>query len=226
MRVLIVEDEFSLADTISDRLKEEGYAVDIAYDGNEGFLQAVTGIYDVIILDVMLPKMDGFTALTKIREAEIHTPVLMFTAKSEIDNKVHGFDCGADDYLTKPFEMKELLARVRALSRRRGEIDLSVLTYGDLQVNVNSCEINCLTTKQSMKLGAKEYLTLEYLMHNQKQIVSKEQIAEKIWGFDNEAEYNKVEVYISFVRKKIKFIGSNVRIKVIRGVGYCLEATE
>jgi len=226
MRVLIVEDEFSLADTISDRLKEEGYAVDIAYDGNDGFLQAVSGIYDVIILDVMLPKMDGFTVLTKIRESEIHTPVLMFTAKSELDNKVYGFDCGADDYLTKPFEMKELLARVRALSRRRGEIDLSVLTCGDLQLNVNSCEINCTTTKQIIKLGAKEYLTLEYLMHNQKQIVSKEQIAEKIWGFDNEAEYNKVEVYLSFVRKKIKFIGSAVKIKVIRGIGYCLEANE
>jgi len=226
MRVLIVEDEFSLADTMSDRLKEEGYAVDISYDGNDGFLQAVSGIYDVIILDVMLPKMDGFTVLTKIREAQIFTSVLMFTAKSELDDKVYGFDCGADDYLTKPFEMKELLARVRALSRRRGEIDLSVLTYGDLEINVNSCEINCTTTHQSMKLGAKEYLTIEYLMHNQKQIVSKEQIAEKIWGFDNEAEYNKVEVYISFVRKKIKFIGSTVKIKVIRGIGYCLEANE
>jgi len=226
MRVLIVEDEFSLADTMSDRLKEEGYAVDISYDGNDGFLQAVSGIYDVIILDVMLPKMDGFTVLTKIREAQIFTSVLIFTAKSELDDKVYGFDCGADDYLTKPFEMKELLARVRALSRRRGEIDLSVLTYGDLEINVNSCEINCTTTHQSMKLGAKEYLTIEYLMHNQKQIVSKEQIAEKIWGFDNEAEYNKVEVYISFVRKKIKFIGSTVKIKVIRGIGYCLEANE
>lgn len=226
MRVLIVEDEFSLADTISDRLKEEGYTVNIAYDGNQGYLQAVSGIYDVIILDIMLPKMDGFTALTKIRAAEIFTPVLIFTAKSELDDKVYGFDCGADDYLTKPFEMKELLARVRALSRRRGEIDLSVLTYGDLQVNVNSCEINCTTTNQSMKLGAKEYLIIEYLMHNQKQIVSREQIAEKIWGFDNDAEYNKVEVYLSFLRKKIKFIGSTVKIKVIRGIGYCLEANE
>lgn len=223
MRILIVEDEFNLADTISDRLKEEGYAVDLAYDGSEGHLKAISGIYDVIIMDVMLPIMDGFHAVNKIRKQGIHSPVLMLTAKSEIEDKVQGFECGADDYLTKPFDMQELLMRVRALSRRRGEIDSSILKFGDLSVNVKSCEMVCSTTSQSVKAGTKEFLILEYLMRNQKQIVTKEQIAEKIWGFDNEAEYNKVEVYLSFLRRKIRFIGSEVKIKAIRGIGYCLE---
>jgi len=223
MRILIVEDEFNLADTISDRLKEEGYAVDLAYDGSEGYLKAISGIYDVIIMDVMLPIMDGFHAVNKIRKQGIHSPVLMLTAKSEIEDKVQGFECGADDYLTKPFEMQELLMRVRALSRRRGEIDSFILKFGDLSVNVKSCEMVCSTTSQSVKAGTKEFLILEYLMRNQKQIVTKEQIAEKIWGFDNEAEYNKVEVYLSFLRRKIRFIGSEVKIKAIRGIGYCLE---
>ena len=223
MRILIVEDEYKLADTLSDRLRDEGYIVDAFYDGNEGYLQAVTGIYDVIIMDVMLPKMNGFLAVQKIREQNINTPVLMLTAKSEIDDKVMGFESGADDYLTKPSEVKELLLRLMALSRRRGEIDLNLLEFGDLQVNINHCELTCLKTGQCIKTGAKEFLILEFLMRNQKQIVTKEQIAQKIWGYDNEAEYNKVEVYLTFLRRKLRFIGSNIKIKAIRGIGYCLE---
>lgn len=224
MRILIVEDEFKLADTISDRLQEEGYVVDCAYDGSDGFLKASSGIYDVIIMDVMLPEMDGISAVKKIRRQGVSTPVIMLTAKSELEDKALGFDCGADDYLTKPFEMRELLMRVKALSRRRGELDSSILEFSDLSIDLNQCEIVSVSTGQRVKVGAKEFLILEYLMKNQKQIVTKEQIAEKIWGFENEAEYNKVEVYLSFLRRKIRFIGSGVKIKAIRGIGYCLEA--
>ena len=223
MRILIVEDEYKLADTLSDRLKDEGYQVDVTYDGNEGYIQGVSGIYDVIVMDVMLPKMNGFLVVQKLRKQNINTPILMLTAKSEMDDKVMGFESGADDYLTKPFEVREFLLRVRALARRRGEIDLNLLTFGDLQVNVNQCEMCCLTTAQCIKTGAKELLILEFLMRNQKQVVTKEQIAEKIWGYDNEAEYNKVEVYLTFLRRKLRFIGSNIKIKAIRGIGYCLE---
>lgn len=226
MRLLLVEDEYGLADTLSDRLKQEGYAVDLAADGENGYLQAAAGIYDGVLLDVMLPRVSGFEVVRRLRAEHVFTPVLLLTAKSETEDKVYGLDCGADDYLTKPFQMSELLARVRALVRRRGEVESPVLSCGDLRLECGSCEVVCDATGQRMKLPAREYQLLEFLMHNKNQVLSRERIAEKIWGFENEAEYNNVEVYISFVRKKLGFLGSQVRIRALRGVGYTLETGE
>lgn len=223
MRILIIEDEYSLADALREILKKEKYTVDIATDGNEGFDQALTNIYDAIVLDVMLPGMNGFQILSEMRKENIETPVLMLTAKSEIDDKVHGLDCGADDYMTKPFQAKELLARLRAITRRKGEIESNIISFGDLELNTSVGEISCKTTGKNMKLGLKEFQLLEFLLKNKNQIVTKEQIIEKLWGLDSNSEYNNAEVYVSFTRKKIKFIGSGVVIRAVRGLGYTLE---
>lgn len=223
MRLLLVEDEYALAEPLSERLRREGYAVDLAADGEDGYLQASSGIYDGILLDVMLPRKNGFEVVRQMRAEQNSTPVLLLTAKSETDDKVYGLDCGADDYLTKPFEMQELLARVRALVRRRGEVEHSVLSFGDLELDAASCAVLCTSSGQQMKLPAREYQLLEFFLHNKNQVLSRERIAEKIWGYENEAEYNNVEVYVSFVRKKIAFLGSRVRIRAIRGMGYTLE---
>ena len=224
MRILIIEDEYSLADVLRETFKKENYLSDIATDGEEGLNQALTNIYDLIILDVMLRKLNGFDVLKQIRSAKIMTPILMLTAKSELTDKLEGFDNGADDYLTKPFNTKELLARIKALTRRKGEITLEKTIFGDLELDSKTCTITCLTNQKSIKLGLKEYLLLEYLIANQNIAVTKEQIVEKIWGFDGyDLEYNNAEVYISFLRKKINFVESKVRIKAIRNVGYIIE---
>lgn len=223
MRILIVEDEYSLADALREILKKEKYTVDIATDGQEGLYQALTGIYDAIVLDVMLPEMNGFQVLDNLRKEGIETPVLMLTAKGEVDDKVRGLDYGADDYMTKPFQTKELLARLRAVTRRKGEIESNIMSFGDLELNTSIGEISCKTTGKSMKLGVKEFQLLEFLLKNKNQIITKEQIVEKLWGLDSDSEYNNAEVYVSFTRKKIKFIGSNVAIKAVRGLGYTLE---
>ncbi len=223
MRVLIIEDEYSLADALREILKKEKFTVDIATDGQKGLDQALTDIYDAIVLDVMLPSLNGFQILNELRHEGIETPVLMLTAKSEIDDKVRGLDCGADDYMTKPFQAKELLARLRAITRRKGEIESNILSFGDLQLNTSIGEIHCKTTGKSMKLGLKEFQLLEFMLKNKAQIITKEQIIEKLWGLDSDSEYNNAEVYVSFTRKKIKFIGSKVVIKAVRGLGYTLE---
>lgn len=226
MRILVVEDEYSLADALREILKKEKYTVDIATDGQEGLYQALTGIYDAIVLDVMLPEMNGFQVLDKLRKEGIETPVLMLTAKSELDDKVRGLDYGADDYMTKPFQTKELLARLRAITRRKGEIESNIISFGDLELNTSIGEISCKITGKSMKLGVKEFQLLEFLLKNKNQIVTKEQIVEKLWGLDSDSEYNNAEVYVSFTRKKIKFIGSKVAIKAVRGLGYTLEESK
>lgn len=223
MRILLVEDEYSLADALMEALRSENYMVDLSMDGIDGLHQAMTGIYDLVILDVMLPEMDGFKVLKAMRKDRINTPVLILTAKADIDDKVEGLDLGADDYMTKPFHIRELLARVRAMSRRKGEVELEELTFGDLSLNKMKSQIKSVITAEEVNLGAKEFQLIEYLMSNSSQIVTREQIAEKIWGFDSEAEYNNVEVYISFLRKKLAFVGSGVKIKAVRGVGYTLE---
>jgi len=221
MRILIVEDEVGLADALSAILVRKKYSVDAVYDGISGYEHALSGIYDAIILDVMLPKLNGFEVLKRIRSEKVQTPVLLLTAKSELDDKVFGLDSGADDYLTKPFETAELLARVRALMRRKGELSDHNLKYGNLILRRATYELYC--NDSSVKLGMKEFQILELLMMNSTQIVTKEQITEKIWGYNDDAEYNNVEVYISFVRKKINFVGANVRIKATRNIGYSLE---
>lgn len=223
LRILLIEDEQGLADTISLVLKSENYIVDNCYDGESGLSEAMTNIYDIIILDIMLPKINGFEVLKKLREEKIITPVLILTAKYSLSDKVKGFDIGADDYLTKPFMMEELLARIRALYRRQGENFVDVLSYQDLELYSSKCNIICTSTGKTVQLSQKELQILEYLMINKDQVITREQIAIKIWGYENDAEYNNVEVYISFTRKKIAFIGSKVKIKAVRGIGYVLE---
>lgn len=221
MRILVVEDEKRLCEALVQLLKKNHYTVDSCNDGESGLDNALTGIYDVIILDVMLPKLDGFSIIHEIRNAGLDMPVILLTAKSDIADKVTGLDLGADDYLTKPFNTDELMARVRALGRRRGEIiEPSALTFGDISLNTASMKLMCGTN--DISLTKKECELLEYLLVHKELIVSKEQIIEKLWGFESEAEANHVEVYVSFLRKKLKRINSYVKIGTVRSVGYKL----
>lgn len=224
MRILIVEDEIRLAEAIEQILKKNKYDADLCHDGQLGLDYALTGIYDAIILDVMLPKLNGFEIIKNLRQNKITTPVLFLTAKDEISDKVKGLDLGADDYLTKPFATEELLARIRVLLRRQGEVTCDTLTYQDAMLNLSTYELTC--GAKSVKLGLKEFNILTYLMSHGNQVVTKELLIEKVWGFDADVDYNNVEVYISFLRKKLTFVKSNVCIKTVRGVGYCLGVAE
>ena len=226
MRILIIEDEYSLVDAMSESLKRENYLVDICYEGNSGLDMALSGIHDIIILDLMLPNLNGLEILKSIREEKISSYVIILTAKGELDDKVIGLDRGADDYMTKPFHIKELLARIRAVSRRKGDIEDYTLSFGDLKLNLKTCDIININNKQSMTLSGKEFALMEFLFRNKNQVVNREKIAERIWGYDNDTQYNNVEVYLSFLRKKIKFLEANVRIKAIRGLGYTLEKAD
>lgn len=221
MKILIVEDELPLASALNEILTKHHYLADCVYDGEDGFEHALTGIYDAILLDIMLPKMNGFQVLSKLREQKVSTPVIMLTAKAEVDDKVKGLDYGADDYLTKPFETKELLARIRAVTRRKEPFAIEELTFGNLTLDKTNLKIT--SDLKEIKVSLKEYLILELLIKNTGHVISKEQFIERIWGFDFDGEYNIVEVYISFVRKKLKSIRSTVKISVIRGLGYTLE---
>ena len=221
MRILIVEDEVRLASSLQDLLELGGYSADIAHDGESGLDNALTGIYDVVLLDVMLPKLDGFTVLRRMRAAGNATPVLMLTARSEVADKVEGLDCGADYYLTKPFEPQELLACIRALTRRQPELrGADLLEYGDLKLDKSAFSLSC--GERSVRLSRKEYDMMELLMRNRDLILTKETLLLKIWGYESDAEDNNVEVYISFLRKKLEHLHSGVKIKTIRMVGYCL----
>jgi len=191
------------------------------YDGLDGYLYAESDIYDVIVLDVMLPKMNGLEIVKKLRDKKIKTPVLLLTAKDSIQDKVIGLDSGADDYLTKPFSKDELLARIRALTRRQGEVIMDELVYADITLNLTGYTLIC--GEKSMHLGFKEFEILKLLMSNPKGVVQKEDIITKVWGYDSDAEDNNVEVYISFLRKKLAFIGSRVGIGTVRKIGYHLE---
>lgn len=225
MRVLIVEDEVRLATTLQDLLDLDGFIADICHDGETGLDNALAGIYDVVLLDVMLPKLNGFEVLRRLREQGNATPVLLLTARSEVGDKVTGLDCGADYYLTKPFEPKELLACVRALTRRSPELrETSVLSFGDVTLEQSSFTLSCDT--RSVRLSRKEFDMMELLLLNQKQVVTKETLLLKIWGYESDAEDNNVEVYISFLRKKLDHLRSRVKIRTMRMVGYCLEQNE
>ncbi len=222
MRILVVEDEIQLADALSEILRRNMYTVDTSYDGIDGLDNAMSGVYECIILDIMLPGMNGFEVLKKLRKEKISTPVLLLTAKSEIEDKINGLDSGADDYLTKPFVTGELLARVRALTRRKGEIiDENKLDYNGLELNKNTCSV--IWEGNDVKLSLKEYQIMELLISNPHQILPKERIIEKIWGYESDVEYNNIEVYISFLRKKLSVISAPVQIKTARGIGYSLE---
>lgn len=223
MRLLLVEDEKRMAQALCELLRLEKYEVDHYTDGLSGMSAAESGVYDILILDVMLPGMSGFDIARAARQKGIRTPILMLTAKGDLDDKVTGLDAGADDYLTKPFMTKELLARLRALSRRNIHTPDGSLAFGDITLDCNTSMLSCTTTGQSVRLSEKEYHILEYLIANQKQILTREQLAVKIWGFESEAEYNNVEVYMSFTRKKLVFVGAKTEIKAVRGLGYELR---
>lgn len=222
MRILIVEDELDLNMVLSEMLTIEGYNVDSSYDGTDGLDNALSGIYDLIILDIMLPKKNGIEVLSEIRKNSINTPVLMLTAKSEIEDKISGLDNGADDYLTKPFNSKELLARIRALLRRREKILINEnLEFADILIDKSTHEI--YKNSQKVKLTKKEYDIIELLILNKGKVVPKDDLTVKIWGYNTDIEYNSIEVYISFLRKKLRAIDSNVCISTIRGVGYIIK---
>ena len=222
MKILIIEDEYSLADAISETLKKENFMTNIITDGEEGENEALTGIYDLILLDIMLPNKDGFKILDSLQKAKIETPVIILTAKSEIYDKLNGLENGADDYITKPFHIKELVARIKVVLKRKTDVkDLNIIQYEDLSLNLRNGKISCQNNE--ITINGKELELLEILMINKNQAVSREILADKIWGYNSDAEYNNVEVYISFLRKKLKLLKSKVEIKTVRGIGYILE---
>ena len=223
MRILLAEDEKRMAAALVALLKQEKYDVDHVEDGASALTALESGVYDIAVLDVMMPEMNGFEAARKARSGGVKTPILMLTAKSQLEDKVTGLDSGADDYLTKPFQTKELLARLRALGRRSASFQDGNLHFGNLTLDTSKATLTCEQTGQFVRLSEKELRILEYMFSNQGQIMTREQLAVKIWGFDNEAEYNNVEVYMSFTRKKLVFVGSNVEIKAVRGLGYELR---
>lgn len=226
MRILLVEDEKRMALALCQILRLEKYEVDHYANGAEGLAAIESNIYDMVILDVMLPGMNGYEIAKKARSNGIRTPILMLTAKAELDDKVTGLDNGADDYLTKPFMTKELLARLRALSRRAlGTTDGS-LSFADISLDTGTLTLFCTRNGQSVRLSEKEYRILEYLIANGGQILTREQLAVKIWGYDSDAEYNNVEVYMSFTRKKLAFVEAKTEIKAVRGIGYELRCDD
>ena len=226
MKILVIEDSVRLADTIAEALQNENYAVDIANDGQIGYEHASTGIYDMIILDLMLPKMNGYEVLSALRRDGDNVPVLILSAKTELDDKIQGFTTGADDYMTKPFEIRELLMRIQAISRRSNLQDTSHPVVGNLSYDPATCEICNTQTQKSVQVSGKEMQLLEFFMNNRNQVLEKNQITTKIWGFDSNAEYNNVEVYVSFLRRKFHHLQVNVTIRAIRGVGYIMEVSD
>jgi DNA-binding response OmpR family regulator len=220
--MLIIEDEYSLADAVAETLKNENFNVCIKTNGEDGEDEALTESYDLILLDVMLPKKNGFEILKYLREEKINTPIIMLTAKSEIEDKLNGLEHGADDYITKPFSSRELIARIKAVLKRTNNIEnTDVLEFGDLTLDLKNAKLKCADNE--IQISGKELELLEQLLLNKNQISSRESLLERIWGFDSEAEYNNVEVYITFIRRKLKLIDSNVNIKAVRGIGYKLE---
>lgn len=223
MRILIVEDEFNLADVIASRLRKEKYIVDISTDGDDGSYKAMTNIYDLIILDVMLPYKDGFTILKELKENNIKAQVIMLTAMDGIDDKLNGFKGGADDYLTKPFHLEELVARVNIKLKKDINSNNDYLEYGDIRLDLNKKKIVNINNNEEIDVLCKEFLLLECLLRNKDQVVSKEFIYDYVWGMDNESISNNLEAYVSFIRRKLKAIDSTVNIKALRGLGYKLE---
>lgn len=221
MRILIIEDEKALSDALTEILKQNHYAVDSVHHGSKGLDYARSGIYDLILLDIMLPGMDGLSILKTLRREHITTPAILLTAKSEISDIIAGLDAGSDDYLAKPFSTGELLARIRALSRRSAAYNEEILSCGDLSFDKSTMELSCGSS--SLKLGLKEAQLIELLLRNSGRIMPKNLLIEKIWGLESDAEYNNIEVYISFLRQKLSSLETAVQIRTIRGVGYQLE---
>lgn len=226
MRILLVEDEKPLSVAICKMLRQENYLVDFVFNGTDALEYILSDIYDAVILDVMLPGMDGFSVLQTIRSKGITVPVLMLTARSGIDDRLNGLQSGADYYLPKPFDFRELLACLSVITRRTPAPQVMELTFGDISLNKDSGLLLCSTTGQSVKLGAKEYQLMELFLRNPKQLLPREAIIERVWGFDGGAEYNNLSVYLSFLRRKLSFVQSQVEIKAVRGRGYILEESQ
>ena len=222
MKLLLVEDEKQLSEALQQILIKNKYTVDAVYNGDEGLDYALTGVYDVIILDIMLPKLNGIEILKMIRKRKISTPVILLTAKGSVEDRILGLDSGADDYLPKPFSPDELLARLRALTRRNGDfINENILEVSDIKLNLSTYDME--VNDNSITLTQKEFEILKYFMQRPKLVVSKDDLITKLWGFDSDVEHNNIEVYISFLRKKLAYVESNVKITTIRRVGYRLE---
>lgn len=222
MRLLLVEDEKQLSEALQQILIRNKYSVDAVYNGDEGLDYSLTGVYDVIILDIMLPKLNGLEILKMIRRRKISTPVILLTAKDSVEDKILGLDSGADDYLPKPFSPDELLARLRALTRRNVDfINENILEFSDIRLNLSTYDME--VNDNSITLTQKEFEILKYFMQRPKLVVSKDDLITKLWGFDSDVEHNNIEVYISFLRKKLAYVESNVKITTIRRVGYRLE---
>ena len=224
MRLLLAEDERSLSKAIVTILEKNNYSADAVYDGVEALEYLESGNYDGLILDIMMPRMDGLTVLKKLHEKGNTIPVLMLTAKSEVDDKVQGLDMGANDYLTKPFATKELLARIRAMTRNQMVQPVSQLTMGNITLDQATFELS--SPAGSFRLANKEYQMLEMMMRNPRQIISAERFMERIWGYDSEAEINVVWVYISYLREKLAALHADIQIKASRNVGYSLEENQ
>jgi len=222
MNILLVEDEVSLSNAVKRILEQKGYFVDAVYDGLSAIDYAKGMTYNLIILDVMLPKLDGFEVVRILRKDGINAPVLMLTARTTVTDKVTGLNNGADDYMTKPFDIDELLARVSALTRRTGEVVIERLQYGDISLNTKSAELSC--GNESVQLSKKEFEVLKMFLYNPKMTITKDAMIINVWGVESDATDNNVEVYISFLRKKLKFLKSKVTIKNIQRIGYRLEA--
>ncbi len=223
MNILLIEDEKNLSDALVHILKKEKYTIDTAYDGQQGLDMGLSGRYDVILLDIMMPKMNGYDVLKKLREEGISTPVLILTARNLTSEKVKGLDMGADDYLAKPFSTSELLARIRALLRRKTDvINTNELSYGDITLNLSNFELSCGEKKVNVSL--KESEILRYFLTRPNFVVTKDELIIKLWGYDSDVEYNNIEVYISFLRKKLTYLNAQTAISTVRGVGYKLEA--
>lgn len=221
MKVLIVEDEYNLADAIKERLEKEKLTVDIVEDGEEGYYYASTNTYDLIILDVMLPNMSGFQILNKLRTDNINSKIIMLTARSTIEDKLNVLENGADDFLTKPFHIDELVARVNIQLKRN--VNKNNISFGDLVLNTTTLKVTCTKTNEVVELIKKEFQLLEYFINNPNQVLSKEQIYDRVWGIENEIESNNLEAYLSFIRRKLRVIESKVVIKSVREIGYKIE---
>lgn len=221
MKILIVEDDEYLALAIAQILNEQKYQTEIAYNGEDGLDYALHDNYDLILLDIMLPKLDGFSLVKKLRQNKNNSPVIMLTAKDDIHSKIMGLDSGADDYITKPFVKEELLARIRANVRRQGDVIINTLSFCDLNLDLDTAILSCNT--KSIQLSFKEFSILKILLVHPNLVISKEVLIDKVWGNESEAEANNVEAYISFLRKKFQFIGTKVSINTLRRLGYRLE---
>ncbi|GHU95179.1 DNA-binding response regulator [Clostridia bacterium] len=225
MKVLYVEDEKNMARAVAQVLKKNNYSIDLAHDGEDGLDLAASGVYDVVILDIMLPKLDGISILREMRNQNVTTPVILLTAKGETEDKIVGLDSGADDYLAKPFQTDELMARLRALGRRKELIVTNnALVFGDIELNYNALDL--FGNGQTFHLTLKESQLLELLIINKKQAISTETIIEKVWGWDSDAEDSHVQVQVAFLRKKLSLLSKLVKIKTVRGIGYMLELDE